>query len=458
MELDVLLNKKKGDTLNAEEQQFVDKIKDYVYKLIKNVEVDEFNYEKAYAYAKLAKFGIIRDKKKTIDFIFESILYNGLFDYDVETLFKTYPILSNYVDNVLDALNLNQLEALSSYYYTKEEYTNYFKVCNAGANYEPRGLLGGFKLVNTLIRIDSFKYQTAYCYIYGLGTKPNYVKAFKLFLNYRRDHLVFKNGVDNFTEDDLAYLYNKLEEDILAGKKYPGLPYALSVMNREGIGTHYNPAKYKMYSEIALNYHMHRTDLTKDEYEDDMLIWKYVKDHTINNEIGGDIINNLCNLDNIEVGKYIELGKYDHRSILWKVLDIKDGKALLLSTSILDNIYPIVDKCGNLFDSSIEYFKYKIKFENKIKFELKYLTKDEIDKYLGENKLCYSRKQSQINGFERSGVADVEGYSYWFVNNIDDNTFIMCIDPDGEYDSCFEDDTFAGFRPAMVIDLAKDEE
>ena len=199
MNLNILVNKKKGDTLNAEEQQLVAEIKDYVYKIINNEEVDEYNYDKAYAYAKLAKNGIIKDKKKTIDFIFESILYNGLFDYDVDTLFKTYPILLEYVDNVLDALNLDQLEALCSYYYSHEEYSNYFKVCKVGSNYEPRGLLGGFNLVNTLIRIDSFKYQTLYCYLYGKGTKPNYVEAFKLFINYRRDYLVYKNGSDNLT-------------------------------------------------------------------------------------------------------------------------------------------------------------------------------------------------------------------------------------------------------------------
>ena len=70
MELEILLNKNMGDTLNAEEQQLVAEIKDYVYKLINNEKVDEYNYDKAYAYAKLAKNGIIKDKKKTIDFIF----------------------------------------------------------------------------------------------------------------------------------------------------------------------------------------------------------------------------------------------------------------------------------------------------------------------------------------------------------------------------------------------------
>ena len=77
MELEILLNKNMGDTLNAEEQQFVNEIKDYVYKLINNKPVDEYNYDKTYAYAKLGKLGIIEEDKKRIDFIFETILYNG---------------------------------------------------------------------------------------------------------------------------------------------------------------------------------------------------------------------------------------------------------------------------------------------------------------------------------------------------------------------------------------------
>ena len=44
---EVLLNKKSGDTLNNEESQYVNEIKDYVYKLEK---VDEATYKVVYAY------------------------------------------------------------------------------------------------------------------------------------------------------------------------------------------------------------------------------------------------------------------------------------------------------------------------------------------------------------------------------------------------------------------------
>ena len=462
MNLDILLNKKNDDTLNAEEQQLVAEIKDYVYKLINNEKVDEYNYDKAYAYAKLAKFGIIKDKKKTIDFIFESILYNGLFDYDVDTLFKTYPILLEYVDNVLDALNLDQLEALCSYYWSKEDYNKYFKITNIGANYELQGLLGGFKLVNTLIKIDSFKFGLACCYIEGKGTKPNYAKAFKLLLEYRRDHLVYKNGSDNLSDELLSILYNNLKSDYEAGKKYPGLFYSLAVMNREGIGTNYNPTEYKRYAELGSDYNMHRTDLTMDEYLYSRLMWQYVNDHTINNDINGELIDNLCTLDNIKVGKVIELGKYDHRSVLWKVLDIKKGKALLLCTNVLDNAYPILNNV-NAIEDTLEHFKYQIRFDNNIKFELKYLTKAEINKYLTEaDKLCFSRKQAKTNGTEGYGVKvdETTGFAAWHtatkINKED--PFMYYVDTNGSFNDCWCGAEYVGFRPAMWLDLTKEDE
>ena len=133
-----------------------------------------------------------------------------------------------------------------------------------GADYKLEGIHGGIELVDSLIRIDQFKYELAYCYIYGKGTKVNYASAFLLFLEYRRDHLVYRNGADYFVEEDLSYLYNKLMEDYESGKRYPGLYYALAVMNREGIGTNYNPLEYKRYSLYGLKEYEGKDELLEE--------------------------------------------------------------------------------------------------------------------------------------------------------------------------------------------------
>ncbi len=291
--------------------------------------------------------------------------------------------------------------------------------------------------------------------MYGQGVEPDYVKALNIFINYRRDHLVYKNGVDSFYEEDLSYLYSKLKEDYDAGKRYPGLLYSLAIMCREGIGTNYNPLEYKMYSELGLKESEGRVDLSEDEKLYSSLLWSYSTDHTINTDSNGEQISDLCVLDNIEVGKTIELGKYDHRSILWKVLDIKDGKALLLSTCILDNIYPINSFADDMFESSLSHFKHNIKFEADVDFELKYLSKSEINKYLSEaDRACHSRIQSQINGYDGIGVRiDETDCSPWYVNDIDGDGFVVCVDTYGEYDSCYKEEVEVGFRPAMLVNL-----
>ena len=459
MELEILLNKNMGDTLNAEEQQFVNEIKDYVYKLINNKPVDEYNYDKTYAYAKLGKLGIIEEDKKRIDFIFETILYNGLYDKDTDTLFKTYPILLEYVDNVLDALDLSQLEALSSYYYSKKDYKNYYNVCIFGANYRPRGLLGGFKLVNALIKIDSFKAHLAFCLIYGTGTEPKYAEAFRIFLNYRIDHLVYKNGADIFTDEDLTYLYSKIKEDYEDGKRYPGLFYSLAVMNREGIGTNYSPEGYKKYLELGLQEFEGKDEekMSDIEYTYYELFNEYRKNWMIDKYGYGVVINDLCDIDNIQVGKFIELGKYNHRSILWKVLDIKNDKALLLSSHILENFYPIKNIGDDLIAGSLRFLKRHIKIEDGIKYDLKFLNKTEVKKYLRQSDQCYGRTQAYRNGPHGWGLSCPrwltsskckDDYGEWYL-------FVDYYNHFNRVDGGLIED---GLRPAMWLDLTKDEE
>ena len=180
MELEILLNKNMGDTLNKEELEFVNEIKKYTYEFINHEHVDNIDYDMLYAYAKLLKNGIVNDSREIMDSLFQSILYNGLFDYEPDTLFKRYPILLEYVDKVSSSLNLNQLVSLSSYYELNKDYDNFFKICKVGADYKLEGIHGGIELVDSLIRIDQFKYELAYCYIYGKGTKVNYASAFRV--------------------------------------------------------------------------------------------------------------------------------------------------------------------------------------------------------------------------------------------------------------------------------------
>ena len=457
MELEILLNKNMGDTLNKEELEFVNEIKKYTYEFMNYEHVDNIHYDMLYAYAKLLKNGIVEDSRKIMDSLFESILYHGLFDYEPDDLFKRYPILLEYVDKVSSSLDLNQLVSLSSYYEGKKDYDNFFKICKVGADYKLEGIHGGIELVDSLIRIDQFKYETAYCYIYGKGTKVNYASAFQLFLEYRRDHLVYRNGADYFMEEDLSYLYNKLMEDYGSGKRYPGLYYALAVMNREGIGTNYNPLEYKKYSLYGLKEYESKDELLEEEKHYFYLLNEYVGDHTINNENNGEEIIDLCTLDNIEVGKTIELGKYDHRSILWEVLDIKKDKVLLLSRSVLDTIYPLINQSLFLEDS-LKHFKGNIFFKNKMKYELKYLTTKEVNKYLSKDeKLCFSRKQAQVSGAEGMGV-DVDyttGFAKWYTSSKTgkNEPFVIFVDYDGEYDLSLRGVEYVGLRPAMWLKL-----
>ena len=457
MELEILLNKNMGDTLNKEELEFVDEIKKYTYEFMNDDPVDNIHYDMLYAYAKLLKNGIVKDSRKIMDSLFQSILYHGLSGYDPDTLFDRYPILLEYVDKVSSSLDLDQLVSLSTYYKLNKDYDNFFKICKLGADYKLERLRGGIELVDSLIRIDHFKYETAYCYIYGKGTKVNYASAFQLFLEYRRDHLVYRNGADYFTEEDLSYLYNKMMEDYKSGKRYPGLYYALAVMNREGIGTNYNPLEYKRYSLYGLKEYEGKDELLEEEKQYFSLLSEYVGDHTINNENNGEEITDLCTLDNIEVGKTIELGKYDHRSILWEVLDIKKDKVLLLSRSVLDTIYPLINQ-SDFLEDSLKHFKQNIYFKNKMKYELKYLTTKEVNKYLSKDeKLCFSRKQAQISGAEGMGV-DVDyttGFAKWYTSSKTgkNEPFVIFVDYDGEYDLSLRGVEYVGLRPAMWLKL-----
>ena len=89
--------------------------------------------------------------------------------------------------------------------------------------------------------------------------------------------------------------------------------------------------------------------------------------------------------------------------------------------------------------------------------------RDEVNKYLTEaDKLCFSRKQAKTNGTEGYGVKvdETTGFAAWHtatkINKED--PFMYYVDTNGSFNDCWCGAEYVGFRPAMWLDLTKEDE
>ncbi|MCR4662085.1 MAG: hypothetical protein K5765_08845 [Clostridia bacterium] len=406
----------------------------------------EFDFEKLYIYLDRVEKNEIEEDPQYISVGYANIFICA-YDENMEfsEIFELYPKLLNHVDDILRAdLPLYQIVDLSYYFSDIEDYTNYFKCVNEGSNYELQGMMGGPMLVAALNNIDICRLGLAKCYMDGLGTEKDYVKAFMLLYNIGTDHLVLKHYGNPIT-DEFDVLYKYMQKDFRDGKNYPGLGFCLGLMSIEGIGNHTLVSDYEGFMEWEEYHH-------PEFYNNHANLLNYVDnlDHVDYSILYNTFIPPIPK--DIKINDYVEYKKYNNRSVIWKVLDVKDDKALLISIDVLESPEIAAEHSGsddgyNSFVS--EMFEF---YENDINDGNAFiLTKDEVEKYMKdpESRKCGVRYQASINGYDNSGCT-----SAWFTSTkYDDNDNYYFVDEEGEIDNDNIVRNYIGIRPAIWIKL-----
>lgn len=477
--IDCLKSVESGVELSEEQLNTVGMLISYVENILntwKKEESCEYDYEYLYTYCRLALLGFINKDIDTINYLLDVISYNILEnDYDAYGLAIDYPLAFDrikYIEDDLSPFSLYEIAALYRegdaveqndekyfYYLEKSVYPNF------------QGLVGGFDLVNTLLSCDGYLLELGGCYREGIGCEKDLVNAFNCYIKYHRDHLCQKHGYHNEEEyeEGITSLYDALYKDYNEGKNYKGLFYCLAVMYKEGIGTSYNPS---MVDKLL--------DKEIENACGDKEYISYIENYR-NNLINCDFnfkpiqVYQYKDLDKVKKGDYIELFKYNYRSVIWKVLDIKDDKLLLHSTTVLESSYIAKARANfngdcdsyieGYLDKMVDYM-YNEDFDpldiiecNEDGKTMFVLSKEDIIKYyrLKKDRLCRCRFQAKINGYDSYGVdvleddSSIDGSaSYW--TSTKENDFIYYyVDCYGDFYTEGYECLNPGIRPAMWI-------
>ncbi len=300
-----------------------------------NGEGTEPDIEVLYEYAVAAKNGEIEETQENIDRILRKVFRSAINSGDFHGVFDKLPLW--FPEDVVDywyECDIVMVSYLADYCLEeRDDEENFFRFSKIGAEIHPYGGSGVPFLLEFLSCRDSCMLNLARCYKDGIGTEKDYPEAFYYYMSYHTDPLMVKGVTDDLDDSELADLYWKLKDDADAGKNYPGLYYALAVMSKEGIGTSYNIKKYNEYAQKEMENNRCRT---KKELKYYHLIVDYARAH-----IGDTIYPVVKDIHaaDLKRGDVVRFGRYNHREILWYVVEIEDGAALLLSTDCLESTY-----------------------------------------------------------------------------------------------------------------------
>lgn len=415
----------------------IKELKEKVHKMMED-ENEEVDLDDLYNYIIRTENKEIDEEEDFINYLYKFILYSSLNDNGVFETFDYYPKTLNHVNDIFDELSPYILLELSSYYEENKDYDNYFKCLNKGAHYQLQGMLGGISLVSALIDIDSCRYYLAKCYMEGTGCEKDYVEAFRLLYDVRTDHLLQKNMGDPI-EDEFLELYHLMLKDFQEGKDYPGLCFVLGIMSIDGLGI--NISTYDLNEFMYLEGIHHPSFFEKYQHLLDRV------DQSVYE------INIKPITKKIKKGDYVQYKRYNHRLVLWKVLDVKDGKALLISRDVLESTYVAErrgrDNCYKNYVSNMFSFDEDDINEGKPFI----LSKDEVIKYMHrlESRIGGVRYQASINGYDNYGSTEA-----YFTSTKYQDDYYYFVDQDGNINIDNIQRNYIGLRPAIWIKLTDD--
>jgi len=456
MNLTKLMNKNSKAELSKGDLALLEKLSNHV-QAVKNEE-EQPDMDSLYAYYCLAQKGLINESEEELKEIGIGIAWE--YEELREDFFSTYPE----VEKCLIDCNFETVTCLNlGYYYEdKKDYHKAFLFYEKGSNSTLTGLRGGYGLVNPLIMIDYCRSSLADCYLHGKGVEKDLVKAFLTYQKIGTDHLVQKYSDIIYYMDNYKEIYDNLIKDVEKGNIKDGTYYALAVMSHEGLGTNYNYENYmkflslengKEFSRLARIYkidNLHRNTIDFNQ--------KIEKVHKIE--------------DALKINDIVEYGKYNNRSLLWKVINVSEEDYLLLCSDVIESLYIAedsgqitFDKRDGLFSDFLNNrFLKQIDHYNENLVDTKFgyaflLNKIEVEKYLPNpsDRLCGVRVQAMLNGYDEYGV-DAYGPSPWWVDheNVNDEGYAF-IDCDGEFDTVNNKNNSIGIRPAILLKRKKNE-
>lgn len=415
----------------------IKELKEEAHKIIGDKE-QELDCDLLYEYLNRVENKEIDEDDDFYNFAYKVILYNSLNEIGPVDTFELYPKTLKYVEEMLDEFTPRMLLDLSSYYEEQKDYDNYFKCLEKGAHSVIRGATGGFGLVDTLINIDYCRFYLAQCFMEGIGTEKDYIEAFNLLYFVMRDHLLQKHMADPIT-DEFLKLYQYLQDDFKNGKNYPGLDFVLGIMSADGLGPTISMADLNEFMYLGGIYQANYFQKNKYfiDYIDQSLYYINIKPIT----------------KKLKKGDFVEYNRYNHRLIVWKVLDIKDDKALLISRDVLESTYIAerrgIDNCYNNFVSDMLSFE-----EDDINVGKPFiLSREEVIKYMHrlEARKGGVRYQASINGFDNSGSTS----AYFTSTQYKDDDYYF-VDEDGYIGIDNIQRNYIGLRPAIWIKLTDD--
>jgi len=327
------------------------------------------------------------------------------------------------------------------------------------------GMLGGMELVES-IRIQDFaKWFLGNCYMNGLGIKQNLGHALANYLFYRTDHLAQK-WHESLITDEFDKLYIMFEEQDDAGLSKVELlsKYcALSVMTMEGIGCTPNLEKAMQYVLKAKEWNEKIHKNSPFGFED------------LNGEFGFNF-KYFCRLLSFNAkpytedmflckGEHVYLGKYNNRAVSWRVLDVSDGKALLLADEALESSYILGSRAMDR-DWAQMGISYLVDIEEGLDSylydaeegtgECFFLNEEMVNEYLPdpEDRICYYREQAYSNSMDGEEMNYNKLAEWWLLSEEDmENETRNFVGIDGEvYEGNYHHDF--GIRPAMYVKVA----
>jgi len=327
-------------------------------------------------------------------------------------------------------------------------------------------MIGGMELVETLRIEDDAKLFLADCYMRGLGVNKNPFNALSKYLLYRTDYLAQK-WYGSFITDEFDKLYvilKNLNDKNLNEHSLLSKYCALAVMTMEGIGCTPDLEKAMQYIIKAKKYN---AKIDKDS------LFGFEE---LNGQFGFNF-KYFCRLLSFNAkqykknmhllrGQHVYLGKYNNRAVSWKVLNVSDGKALLLADEALESSY-ILGHRGMDGDWSNLGIDYLIDIEEDMESYLYdskkgtgkcfLLNQEQVNEYLRDpqDRICYYREQAYTNN-SRGDTLNYNKLAEWWLLPEEDmeNEIRKLVGPDGEIYKANYHHNF-GIRPAMYVKVAK---
>jgi len=475
---------KKGLNLTEEENTALNELVDFFDGCIEKHDVTDVDKTVAYQYGNLCEEGIIQNEENK-KLAFATFIYYVLEEAngEIDSLID-YPFCYPYIYDGLDSGLLD--DYMACHYCPTEEENKYYELAYYWNDAVLRagiwGFLGGFRLVDSLIRLDAARLMLSYVCMKKDGGHFDLIKAAKCLSSYHRDHLCQKHGATNDVWDSYYTLYSLLEE--ASDSKVQGINYYLAYMNTFGIGCDINYKKAKEYINKEESLYNECSNIDENDSsvagtsEYYHMCWD-LEEEIINCESETNEIKKVN--DKLEIGDIVQYGTYDDRKILWKVIGLEDGRALLLSTQAIESTY-IANECPRIsndskfkiidFVKSMDIFnecydnsfsKERIIYDeehilkvNKKMGPIFLLSEEEIKKYIPnkEDRQCRVRMQAQLNGYDDSGVdVDENGVCAMWATRTEkkDGMKYVGVDSFGDFCDCSKLWATVGIRPAIWV-------